>query len=490
MSGKIRRFITRYVSDLALMMAFWSGMIRFSFNSDTLAHMLSADSDVTVKLTAGRYMQALFDQILLKMGHSVTSNVRIGEFAAIILFAGAVYVLQCIFKKWEPDSFLQKFGFCLAIALFAVNVLFAEMLMFTEVAPYFAFAYFTAILGIYFYINKKYVPAGVLWLVGVCTYQYVMIFSAIVFLFYMGMEYKFTWSKKAVLHTFIPVVVCGLFGVLNIISYRVLFLLKIIPYMEKSNAMGSITDNFSKIFGSLSSICVNACGLIPGKGIPMLFGIVTVGFCIYGFVAKDKKSVIFRLLYICAIEAISFVLMYVIPLMEDDFFFPPRMSFIFFLIQGLTAVAAFESLDNDKLKNIVSYAVMLYVAVQLILVGFILEDRFVSNTLDEEYAEMVVSAIEKYEEETGETVTKIAVQNDIDAPPKYRHVQFHYEQINERSIAVVPVCVINAFGGRTFEKVDMDEGIYDAYFADKNWDVIDLSEQLVVVGDTAYLCVY
>ena len=51
--------------------------------------------------------------------------------------------------------------------------------------------------------------------------------------------------------------------------------------------------------------------------------------------------------------------------------------------------------------------------------------------------------------------------------------------------------MFEAWWGRHFDDAKgVPSDIYEEYFADKNWDYFDVNEQLVIVDDTAYICVY
>ena len=103
---------------------------------------------------------------------------------------------------------------------------------------------------------------------------------------------------------------------------------------------------------------------------------------------------------------------------------------------------------------------------------------------------MAYEKIEKYERDTGNEVVNLCVINDIDAPPYYDEVNYTSDQINERSIGILSVSIMEVVTGRRFNKVEMDEDVYKNYFEDKNWDYFDPEEQIVIVGDTAYWCVF
>ena len=41
-----------------------------------------------------------------------------------------------------------------------------------------------------------------------------------------------------------------------------------------------------------------------------------------------------------------------------------------------------------------------------------------------------------------------------------------------------------------FELAEMDPDVYDLYFAGKDWDEFNADEQIIIEGDTCYVCVF
>ena len=76
----------------------------------------------------------------------------------------------------------------------------------------------------------------------------------------------------------------------------------------------------------------------------------------------------------------------------------------------------------------------------------------------------VYEKIMEYEKETGESVKKLAVANDIDCPFSYNNVYYKTDQVNERALGTVTNTLVNVVSGRYFEKVPMDEDVFQAYF--------------------------
>ena len=124
-------------------------------------------------------------------------------------------------------------------------------------------------------------------------------------------------------------------------------------------------------------------------------------------------------------------------------------------------------------------------------------NHYISNDRDEACAELVLDEINMYEENTGNTVKYIATCTDESFDRYYDNVYYTYGQINERVSGIVSYSLLiykdkmqrNTDEVR-FEKAPMKSGIYEKYFKGKNWDNLNLSQQMVIEGDTAYWCVF
>lgn len=153
-------------------------------------------------------------------------------------------------------------------------------------------------------------------------------------------------------------------------------------------------------------------------------------------------------------------------------------------------LAAAYCVCENSMQELLSLGGVCYLVIHMLFADFTVANHFVSNTLDEVYGHMVYERILEYEEKTGNTVTKFAVMNDIDAPFYYNEVSYTADQINERALGQVAMTMVSTVSGRKFDKIEMPEEIADAYFEGRNWDYIDLDEQLVIMDDTAYWCVF
>lgn len=473
-------------TNFLMLIFFWGGMLRKSFNADTIIHLLADDADILSNIEAGRYVISFCDFVLIKMGVRTTTNVSITMLITFILFAVAMTELELIFSRWKPDNNWEIVGFYGSANLVFLNVLFAELLMFREYCVYFAVGYLAATVGVQWFIKRRYLLSVIFLGIAVCTYQYTMIFAAILIVFYVALDGNAKLSQNTFAREFIGIVLCMGLGGLNLLSIKVLEALGIITKFGKKAGWGDWNAKISDAFQSFLSLNKSSDGILMNLWMPLLFILGVYTLIVYSCIKTHNIS---RIPFIFVIWLGSNLLLYVIPLIEETFYFPPRMSFCFFLVQGLMSVTAY-AVGIKEVRGILTLGCIMYLAVHLLFADFVVTNQFVSNTLDEVYVNMMYQEILKYEEETGIKVEAMAIVKDIDAPFSYEEVAFVADQINERTLGTASFTLVWQMTGRDFERVEMDETIYERYFKGKNWDYFDLSQQLIIDGNTAYWCIF
>ncbi len=486
MLTKYKNSFFQYGTNLLALLIFWGGMLRKSFNSDTVFHMVVEDADILTRIREGRYIAALGDAVLLKFGLRTTTSISITILTTFILLGLTMLVIQDLFAKWEPEGEWEQAGFRIGLDLVFLNVLFAENLMFGESSVYFAVAWLAAAVSVRCYARRKYPATFVMCLVAVCAYQYAAVFAAVLMAFYICMDENMHLSSRAVLREAGAVAICMGAGVVNLLSIWLLEWSDIIPSFSKHAGIGDIGEKLSALMDSLIRLHRDGGGILPNLWVPLLFALgIWILIILGSFKRRDFSTLSFPVIVYVG----SNLVLYVIPLMQEEFSFPPRMSFCFYLIQGMLLACAY-SMCAKRLWKALTWCGGLYLTVHLLFADFIVTNHFVSNTLDRVYINMMYEEMLKYERETGITVEKLAVIDDAYAPDQYEEVAYAVDQINERSLGTATYSLLLVETGRRFERVEVPGDVYDSCFAGKDWDYFDLEEQLVIEGDTAYWCIF
>lgn len=478
--------IQRYLINFTILVVTWGGMFRRSFNCDTLSHIANPVEDIMVRMRCERYLIAAIDYVLYHFfGVTTATHTGLTVFISILMFALALCLIQSSFiGKVKLNSVFDKIAFYAITALVFINVLFGELLMFGECAVMFGLAYLFSALGVYLFTKKKPWHALALFLLSTMCYQVAVVFGAIVISVWIFIDNDYKITLKTVKEE----IICGLVtfgsGVVNMLSGEVLVKLGLIDWLMKGSGMGSITEKIKECAKNLLMILYDSKGILPGVWLPLLITLFAFGVTIFIFIRK-KRSI----LYFCILLPGLIVLLYAISMAQINVYLPPRIIVPFYAIQSMLLLIAFHSTEG-QLKQIVGWVSCGYLLIQMMFCNFEVSNHMISNTLDKTYAMMVYEKILDYEEETGNTVTKLGVINDIDCPFSYDSVTYKTDQINERALGTVTNTLVNVLTGREFEKIAMDEQIYEQYFKDKNWDYFDASKQLIIVEDAAYWAIF
>lgn len=488
-----------FFCNLVILLIFWGGLAHNQYNADTVFYRYQeTGAAVNMRLEEGRYMLALMDFLFLHIGINVANRVGITMLCNIFLFCLTLTIMHYLVSTLET---IDRFH-VLCIDLVFINVLASEMFMFPESLFGFGFGYLFAVLAIWFFIKTQYIRFFLSLCIGVCFYQYVIIVAAILLLFVVGKEEKWQLSVTAFLRSFGGSITCLVVGFLNMESTKVLANLGILSkeiVQREQQVSIAVLKKVSDVIYDTYSVLYDAKGLMIGAGIPLVVTLLTAGLLVV-YVIRNKDWN--RFLYFCVLAMACFGLWIILPLVREPYNNPPRMSFSFFMIQGLFLLLTLQLWGNSSEREekqakqgtaclmLTQLIIGMYVLVQLLSVQNIVVNRYASNAIDETYAGLMFQKILDYEEQTGIEVTKLATCNDQNVANYYQEVGATVDAINERILGKANWSIVCDVSGRLFERVDMDVDVYNSYFAGKNWDYFDLDQQLVIRDDTAYWCIY
>ena len=475
-----------YGINLLLFVIFWGGLLRTNYNADTIFHMVVDDADVRTNIEAGRYVIAFGDYILFRLGLRTTTNISVTMLLTFLIFALAMTETWKLFEQWSSESCWEKIGYYIGTQMVFLNVLFAELLMFNECSIYFAFGYYMAVLGAKAFSKRKYILMVVYLCLAVMSYQYTVVFAAIMIAFWVCLEHREELTWDAVKNEICGIVIPMGIGGLDYLSVLILIRMGVIRAFGKPAGVGDISEKVEDALESLKGLYCNSAGIFPNLWVPLLFVIAIWGTIL---ISCYKNRTLKKLFFIAIVWIGCHLLLYVIPFMQVELEFPARMSFCFYLVQGGMVLLA-HAVSDENIKKVILLFCMGYLIIQLLFTQFIISNRYVSNTLDEVYVNMAYQKILEYEKETGITVTGLAVADDAYAPDYYEEVNYKTGQINERCLGTVTNSLVWVLTGRQFDRTPMDDEVYKEYFEGKDWDYLNLDEQLIIIGDTAYWCVF
>ncbi|MBR6770908.1 MAG: glucosyltransferase domain-containing protein [Lachnospiraceae bacterium] len=485
----------RYLLNMIILVLAWGGMFRQSFNCDTLTHMLQPQADMRIMLEHGRYLVALQDYLLYQIGLSTTDHTGITALAEILLLALALCLVQICFERklglndmitGQGVELRERLTWLGLTSLLFVNVLFAESFMFGECGLMFGMAYLLATLGVWCFSKKKYFSSFLFFFLSTMEYQAAVIYGAILLSAWIFVENQGKITGKTVREELL----CGCLsigsGLLNILSLHLLEGLGILAQAGRSVSWGNWREKLQICFRDFGQILMDSRGLLPEVWLPFLVLLTAAGIVLWKYV-KEKRLEACG--YFLLLAAAMFGMVYILPLVQHDTRTYPRFICLFYVAQAMLLLLAFWC-SQKRMRVILCYISCGYLLVQILFCNIVVTNHMISNTLDETYAMMVYEKILDYEETTGQRVEKLAVVNDIDSPFSYNNVSYKTDQINERALGTVSNTLMNVVSGRSFQKVAMDEKVYQQYFSGKNWNYFDAAEQLIIIENTAYWAIF
>lgn len=485
--GKLKALLNRYLVNFAVLMLAWGGMLRRSFNCDTLTHIWFAWDDISSMMQHGRYLSAFQDWILYQLGLSTATHTGITALAEIILLAFSVCMIQICFEEkiGKPAGIGGQLAWISLTGLLFSNVLFAESFMFGECALMFGIAYFLATMGIWLFTKKKYLWALLLFFLSTAEYQAAVIYAAIVLSAWIFIENECVITAKTVVQELI----CGCItvgaGVLNILSLSLASKMGLVEGAGRTMGHVDLLGNARKCLQDFGNILLNSKGLLPKVGLPLIVLCIAAGITIWSLGKERKwKQIAYYLLLVIAL----FMMVYILPMVQYAQTYP-RFVWTFYAAQAMLLLIAFWRMPG-KGKEAMCYLSGGYLLIHILFCNIIVSNHMTSNTLDKTYTMMVYEKILEYEEETGKRVEKLAVAKDLNCPFTYDNVYYKTDQINERALGTVTNTLVNIVTEREFEKVPMDEKVFRTYFEGKDWNYFDASEQLVIIEDTAYWVIF
>lgn len=459
-------------------------------------------------LQLGRFLNCWITMLIQSAGLNTVINQRFFLSIWIVSLALSTFVLVEVFARvsGKPCSLEKRLLLAAGVSITFLNVFNLELILFPEMASFLAVAMIALAGSIYCFqlqgAQWKALSAALLF-IAIGGYQsflgiYVSFVLVAIFCRLLG-DHD---TRRAVMTS----VLCCLIAVL--VAFCDIFLVKYlisVGYIAdagrgSSFAPSVILDNIRGILAYQPRLFLSADGMLPGPWL-LLFAIILVFFLVR--IARNIPSrdrVVLALVVI-----VSYTFAFAAHVVEANQELTARSNIAFWSVLAalscLVIVASDfptrEPLSQPKKPRLGAWAVFPIATMTLLLISAlaiqdVAEDNYMSNVLDRETAVLIDQKLDEYEQETGQKVAHIAWTQDSNPTISYPEVRYHGSQLGVKILQVNYSYnfLIDYVSGRNLDNVDMPQEIFDRYFAGKNWDALDLDEQLVIVGDTAYLAVY
>lgn len=480
-----KRFVVNFITYFVLLTVAFGGMFYNSFCSDSVNHMLDPVGETDAFIASGRFLMALVNDFFCVIGINPAKYSGATCFVGVILFAVCASLLYELFSKIVPiNSAFQRIVFTCIIALTVLNPLITDQYFYPEVMAGYTMGMLFIIIALFRLVDKKYISGFIMTLISVMFYQSPVVVGIILFTGYLYIEYKGKLSIAVFKHEFSGVLSIGCAGLAEMLLLRI-GIKAGITYAAKPTSVTSITLIAKRCFSQWENLMKNSFNTVPSFS-PLIFCFICIIVTVILLLAVKNYLSIFYYFLVLLVMNISIFLFELIS--SDGTVMPPRVMFTVYSMEAMVSLIAFVQVYSHKrLLYTVGLVTIGYLTLQIVCCNVVVTDHFTSNALDVETADMVCDKINEYENKTGITVTKISAA--VDAHSSTTYSCLHTGEMSQRAL-YYSMSLIRLRSGKNLERIDMDNDIYNKYFKGKDWNYPDMSEQLVIKGDTAYFVLY
>lgn len=477
--------------DFLVVLFSYSLFLNDTFSSDSLSLYMSGN-DINSYFNNGRFTLGIFFGFLDLINFDSVENQFISQMIKILACSIFVFFISLIFEQALPENKKNKFNFllinlCFLIAV--VNPYYTETFVF--VSPDWGIGLLLVLLSVFLFSEKKYISAFICSFISVSAYQ-VWIFCILILVFsYLlvknDFDINYSVLKEYFIVGFLSVLAAGVNLFINRLGIALGFLDEV-----KSVGINNIYDKIKEIILCLKYTFNNVCGMMPEKFLFLFFILVCL---LLGYGLFYKKNRWRRLIWTYFIIGVMILTPFMIAFVQRVPYFPSRIIFpVFFAIASSAVLVVVGGRDNTfKGYGII---VGIYLIVSWWNVELLCLDHYVSNQLDFEYARIIEQKIENYESDTGYEIEKIEYYNVKNYVGQYYRETMlnssYYTRYNIRLYfdewGVIPT--LNYVNGENYIGENMSEEKYKQIFKGKQWEEIDLDNQILFDENTMYWAVF
>lgn len=433
--------------------------------------------------------------LLLAEQFGISQVVYQQVFAVLWILSATALVFMIsdvIWTQWGNTLFRERCIIALFVCIAFVNVFYMEFLLFPEVFIHNICGNLALGLSIWFVFTRlkpiiKWILSFIFLFITLGNYQsYIGIYVAFVFIgIFIG---KDKTIKEKVINLFETLICGGLASVGNVLLLKLLIQFNILPDSGRGVSLSLVTllNNISELAAYQISFWKNADGLMGILIMPLAGMLLLVGVISAMTKLKKKDVMLFGIMMIC-----SYILAYAPHLIESGIFLSPRSNIaIWSVLSGIFIVGYLFFSESGKKLFFICY--MLFLGCNIFFMQDIAANQSAVNAADFVESKQICSGILAYEEKTGNKVEKIAMCTDVNPTLYQSFSRYNNRELGKR-IMITMYSNYRLLGvrlNRSLEKTDMPEEIYNMYFQGKDWDCLNLEEQLVFDGNTMYLAIY
>lgn len=494
---KVKAKIISLVVMIAIFFLIYSAMLVRHYSADSFAYNAHPLQNNEANLALGRIGDYFVNKIIVMFGGNYVRNQFIFVFILIMTMAVVSEKIYCHYLKCADEELQlsQKIVLKLSIILMFANVFVMEWYIFVEMTFIWSLSLIFMALAVgqiqKGFSVKKMILSIIFLMVSVSFYQATIgyyIFFSLMAVYIMN---RGRLGKNAFIDS-IKVIVCGGFGGgINLLLIRILQIMGIAQTTGRTEniTLPMLFENMCVVWNNILTWVITTRGLLPKYTV--LISIVLISIVLLWVIIVEKGK-IKNIVYIGLLVVVCNGMVYFPHLMTSTVWMAQRTIASFFVIITIPAIVIAVKANNRICRYMCGGIIGIVLVLNVWKIQDISANVIASNRIDEEVAYMIQDKISQYENESGVEIKKISICKDKYTTWGNKSVEYVCMDTNLRvfNVSHSGVACINYYNNTSYETADISSEIYKQYFENKDWNILNLKEQLVFEGDTAYLVSY
>lgn len=491
-TGRFRRALelsAAIVLVLCLSLAVFGVFFREHYSVDMYNVSRDLYHGALMHLSNGRVVSCLLYLALYSLGFDYSSHIFLQSLLLCLAVAiSTVTVANELRSSMKKSSFSVFLLLVLFVSFAYCNCYFSEWFCFTECAVMYAVSVLSSAYGAVCLSRGR---RGAAFLLAFCcynSYQVGLAYFVFWFMLLTALKHDFCLTRRAIWEIVTAALLCALVFLVNMVIVKAVYRRFLFTGRYGSFSAEALPENIRGVGEVVADFFRNGNSLMDGPWLAIAGALPAAGVvCLLLRRRAPLPSLLFLVLILLGGGAVV-----LLPQIIVELWAPPRALVPLFAWYSVVFVYLLYYSDGRGRRALLLLPAVLLLIVNVSESWSYGQDMILTNVWDRAFAQEVCDRIEDYEAETGREVTTVSVGFD-DAVSWFWDIGDSYRWslcVRACTTEWADVCSINYFTGREFERVKMSEEERQTYFSDLNWSELDLDEQLVLDGATAYLLIY
>jgi len=515
---KFKKSLTRIIqeklviiSSLFISFLFYGIYLNTHFSTDSYSYMISHNV-INHHLELGRFVPALGLYLMQNFQIEPIQSQFIFTFINIIVFSilSIFTYLKFTNRNCENESerkigmlkknlLIYKLLIYLGVLTIFFNAYFIDWFVWAESSIFFSIAITLAVLAGFEVVHNKrsrlrnYFISTIILIFALGTNQAMGTYFFIICLTIIYLDFI---QENQIKKTIFDILLTGFVYATSAMS-QIILLLIFRPARQDFSKV-DIFVNLKKIIAFIPDIILRSYTFLPRYFYASATLVLIISFLAFlVFLTKGRRIILFLISFV--IMCIINIAIFAPHIISSDLWITPRTVVGIMGWPGILTIwiAFLIQLDNGNWLHIKK---LLYPIVCSIVVVFLFTNYFytqkialgtqITNHMDRELTNIIYTKIQTYETRSGIVVNNLSFINDGSISWAYNDlISSSDTNVREFAVGWGRTPMFNLYTGRNFKEIPMVKDINDKYFIGKSWTSYS-EDQIVIIGDTAYIAVY